>query len=194
MAETTTDVTRKRPQRREALSFHLHANGQSAREKCEIADDVTHVAARGIEGASVQASPKTVVDPVFDEIDLAAARAILRESRVAPHPWHGAGLEAVVEVTAGAPQRVADIARQAVPGGEEDRTPSKGSDPEYAVAQLRVGRDPEPGAWFGSGLDCGGGVRLAASGRVLECSEQQSSCADDYAVRDPGRGQSQAPS
>jgi len=100
----STDVTWKRPQRREALSFHLHTHGQSAREKREIADDVAHVTARGIEGASVQTSPEAVVDPVFDEIDLAAASAILRESRVAPYPWHGAGLEAVVEVTAGAPQ------------------------------------------------------------------------------------------
>lgn len=110
------EITVCRVQPGEPLSFHFGADRDPGREKREVRDDVTHVAAGRVQGLSVHAAAEAVVDAVFDQVDFAAARTVLRESRVAANPGHRSGLQAVVEMTAGAAERVADVAGKTVPG------------------------------------------------------------------------------
>ena len=102
----------------EALALHLGADGDSRREKCKIRDDVVHIFAGGVQTPTVHAALEAVVDSVFDQIDFSASRAVLRKSRVAPHPRHGVATQTAVEVTAGAAEGVTDVAGQAVTRGE----------------------------------------------------------------------------
>jgi hypothetical protein len=125
----------------ETLSIHLRADWNSIRQERQVRDDVSHVSPGGDKRFTVHASLEAVVYSVLDEIDFSASRSILRESRVAPDPGHGILPKTIVEMTAGASERIADIAREAVPRREKNRTPAHGRDTIGAVVELSVGRD-----------------------------------------------------
>ena len=170
----------------QTLSFDLRSDGHARRQKCEVAHDVAHVPSGWIECAAVHAPLEAVVDSVLDEIDLAAARAVLGEAGVAADPRHCAGLQAAVQMTAGAAERIADVAGQAIACSQEERTAAKCRRAVRAIAQLNVGRNPEPHAWLGQTL-LGGRCRVERPPTgVLESRYQRSGCDGCNCVSDPG--------
>jgi len=98
-------------QSRKALTFHLRANRNSVGEKCEVSDNIAHVPAVGAQATAVHAALEAVVDPVLDEIDFTAAFAVLGKARVASDPRHRIAAQSAVDMTTGAAERVADVAR-----------------------------------------------------------------------------------
>ncbi|MEP6551134.1 MAG: hypothetical protein ABJB95_08115, partial [Gemmatimonadales bacterium] len=62
---------------------------------------------------------------------------------VAANPWHRVASQACINVTAGAAQRIADVARKAVARGQENRAASESRRPERTVSQLGFRGDAE---------------------------------------------------
>lgn len=142
----TIEITIDRFEPREALTFHLRADWNSAGYEREIRNDVSHVPPGWSERFAIHASLEAVVYSILDEIDLSAPGSILRESRVAPDPGHGVSAKPVVEMAARTPERIAHIAGQAVACREKDRAPAQGRDAICTVAELGVRRDPKRSA------------------------------------------------
>jgi len=189
---STTRISLEWLEPRQTLSFDLRSDGDARRQKCEITHDVAHVASGWIESAAVHAPLEAVVDSVLYEIDLAAARAVLGEAGVASDPRHRPGLQAAVQMTAGAAERIADVAGQAVACSQEERAAAKCRRAVGAVAQLNVGGNPEPHALLGRTL-LGGRCRVERPPTgVLESRYQRSGCDGCNCVSDPGGQQATA--
>ena len=58
-----------------ALALELTTRRVTSRQKREVGDDVPHVAPGRIERLAVHAALEAIVDPVLEEIDVAAPRA-----------------------------------------------------------------------------------------------------------------------
>src|SRR5690606_30123243 len=67
-----------------------------------------------IRGDSVHASDKAARDPVFHQLNGPAPAPVLRKAGVDAHQGHSVRPYAAIQVTAGAPERVAYQVRQAV--------------------------------------------------------------------------------
>jgi len=165
------EITIDRFEPREALTFHLRADWNSAGYEREIRNDVSHVPPGWSERFAIHASLEAVVYSILDEIDLSAPGSILRESRVAPDPGHGVSTKTVVEMAAGASESVADIVRQAVPRREKNRAATESRGPISTVAELDVRRDAKWDA-SGRGRLLGGNCRLRMGERALGRDEQ----------------------
>src|SRR3989454_790106 len=155
-----------------------------ARQEPEVREDVPHLDAVDGERRAVHAAPEAVVHAVFDRLDRRAAGAVLRVARVDAHPRPQRLAAAGVEVTADAPQIVADVTREAVARGDQESATTLDRGAERAGGDQGVGRAVQGRRRRGAPVARSGALARTASqqGEADQNNPHDSGAATEHSV------------